>query len=413
MNNRRVVVTGLGLVTPNGIGKENFWQNLLAGKSGIGKITRFDTEEFPAQIAGEVKDFDPSEYMDKREARRMDLFSQFAVAAGKLALEDANLKDGDFDPLRAGAVIGSGIGGIDTLEKQHQTLLEKGVRRISPFMVPMMIVNMASAQVAINFNLKGPNFSTVTACAAATNALGEAFRTIKAGVADLMLAGGSEASITPLSVAGFCSMRALSTRNDDPEGASRPFSADRDGFVMAEGSGILVLESLDHALARGAHIYAEFVGYGASCDASHIAAPAENGEGAARAMQAALDEAGLKAEDIDYINAHGTSTDLNDKYETMAIKTVFGQEPDLLVSSSKSMTGHLLGAAGGVEAAVLALAIKEGQIPPTINLDNPDPECDLDYVANIKRDKKIRAGISNSLGFGGHNATIAFREYIK
>lgn len=412
METKRVVVTGLGLVTPNGIGKENFWQNLLAGNSGIGKITRFDTEDFPAKIAGEVKDFDPSVYMDKKEAKRMDQFSQFAVAASKMALEDSGLKAGDFDPFRAGAVIGSGIGGIDTMEKQHEILLEKGVKRISPFMVPMMIVNMASAQVGINLNLKGPNFSTVTACAAATNALGEAFRTIKMGAADLMLAGGSESSITPLSVSGFCAMRALSTRNDDPQGASRPFSADRDGFVMAEGSGILVLESLDHALARGAKIYAEFAGYGATCDASHITAPAENGEGAARAMQAALDEAGLEPGDISYINAHGTSTDLNDKYETMAIKTVFGDKPDLLVSSTKSMTGHLLGAAGGIEAAVIALAIKEGEIPPTINLNNPDPDCDLDYVPNFKREKKVRAALSNSLGFGGHNASIAFKEFI-
>lgn len=412
METKRVVVTGLGLVTPNGIGKENFWQNLLAGKSGIGKITRFDTEDFPAKIAGEVKDFDPSKYMDKKEAKRMDQFSQFAVAASRMALEDAGLKVGDYDPFRAGAVIGSGIGGIDTLEKQHEILLDKGVKRISPFMVPMMIVNMASAQVGINFNLKGPNFSTVTACAAATNALGEAFRTIKMGAADLMLAGGSESSITPLSVAGFCAMRALSTRNDDPQAASRPFSADRDGFVMAEGSGILLLESLDHALARGAKIYAEFVGYGATCDASHITAPAENGEGAARAMQAALDEAGLSPEDIDYINAHGTSTDLNDKYETMAIKTIFGKRDDLAISSTKSMTGHLLGAAGGIEAAVIALAIKEGQIPPTINLNNPDPDCDLDYVPNFKREKKVRAALSNSLGFGGHNASIAFKEFI-
>ncbi len=412
MQERRVVITGIGIVSPVGIGKEAFWNNILAGKSGISEITKFDTTDFPSKIAGEIKDFDSDLYMDKKEAKRMDLFSQYAVAATKLAFDDAGLDKDTIDPYRSGAVIGSGIGGIGTFENQHQVLLEKGVKRLSPFMIPMMIVNMASAQVAINFNLKGPNFSTVTACAAGTNALGEAFRTIKAGAADIMLAGGTESSITPLSVAGFCAMRALSTRNDDPTGASRPFSATRDGFVMAEGSGILVLESLDHALERGAHIYAEFVGYGATCDASHITAPAENGEGGARAMQAAIDEAGLKPEDIDYINAHGTSTDLNDKFETMAIKTIFGNKPNLVVSSTKSMTGHLLGAAGGVEAAVIALAIENGLVPPTINLNDPDPECDLDYVPNVKREVKVRAAISNSLGFGGHNATVAFKEYL-
>ena len=412
MKERRVVVTGIGVITPVGKGKEEFWNNLLEGKSGIDMITRFDTSEYPAKIAGEVKDFDAGLYMDKKEAKRMDLFSQYAVAATKLAFDDAGLDKDTINPYRAGAVIGSGIGGIETFENQHQILLEKGVKRISPFMIPMMIVNMASAQVGINFNLKGPNFCTVTACAAGTNALGEAFRTIKMGAADIMVAGGTEASITPLSVAGFCSMRALSTRNDDPKGASRPFSADRDGFVMAEGAGVLVLESLDHALARGAEIYAEFVGYGATCDASHITAPAENGEGGARAMEAAIEEANLSPEDIDYINAHGTSTDLNDKFETMAIKTVFAKKPDIVVSSTKSMTGHLLGAAGGVEAAVLALAIKNGVVPPTINLNEAAEECDLDYVPNVKREMKVRAGLSNSLGFGGHNATVAFKEFI-
>ncbi len=412
MKERRVVITGIGVITPVGKGKDEFWGNLIDGKSGIGEITRFDTTDFPAKIAGEVKDFDPGLYMDKKEAKRMDRFSQYAVAATKLAFEDAGLDKETINPFRSGAVIGSGIGGIDTFEEQHKTLLEKGVKRVSPFMIPMMIVNMASAQVAINFNLKGPNFSTVTACAAGTNALGEAFRTIKVGAADIMVAGGTEASITPISVAGFCSMRALSTRNDDPQGASRPFSADRDGFVMAEGSGVLILESLEHALERGANIYAEFVGYGATCDASHITAPAENGEGGARAMQAAIDEAGIKPEEVDYINAHGTSTDLNDKFETMGIKTVFGEKPGLVVSSTKSMTGHLLGAAGGIEAAVIALAIKNGVVPPTINLEEASPECDLDYVPNVKRDMKDRVALSNSLGFGGHNATVAFKEYI-
>ncbi len=413
MKERRVVVTGIGVVSPVGTGRENFWNNLLDGKSGIGPITKFNTDDYPTKIAGEVKDFDPGLYMDKKEAKRMDLFTQFAVAATSMAFDDAGLNKDAIDPYRSGAVIGSGIGGIDTIEKQHVTLLEKGVKRVSPFMVPMMIINMAPAQVAINFNLKGPNFATVTACAAATNALGEAFRTIKAGAADLMVAGGAEASITPFSVAGFCSMRALSTRNDDPQGASRPFSADRDGFVMAEGSAVLILESLEHAQARGANIYAEFVGYGTTCDAHHITAPAEKGEGGARAMQAALDEAGLKPEEVDYINAHGTSTELNDKFETMAIKTIFGEKPDLLVSSTKSMTGHLLGAAGAIEAAAIALAIKEGMVPPTINLETPGDGLDLDYVPNQKRQAQVKAAISNSLGFGGHNATIAFREFIK
>jgi len=412
MKEKRVVVTGIGIISPVGNGKDEFWKNILDGKSGIGQISRFDTTDFPAKIAGEVKDFDPGLYMDKKEAKRMDLFSQYAVAATKLAFDDAGLDKEKINSYRSGAVIGSGIGGFDTFEKQHQVLMEKGVKRISPFMIPMMIVNMASAQVAINFNLKGPNFSTVTACAAGTNALGEAFRTIKAGAADIMVAGGTEASITPLSVAGFCSMRALSTRNDDPEGASRPFASDRDGFVMAEGSGVLILESLEHALDRGANIYAEFVGYGATCDASHITAPAENGEGGARAMKAAIDEADLKPEEINYINAHGTSTDLNDKFETMAIKTIFGEKPNLVVSSTKSMTGHLLGAAGGVEAAVIALSIKNGVVPPTINLDEPAVDCDLDYVPNVKRNMEVKAAISNSLGFGGHNATVAFRKYI-
>lgn len=412
MKEKRVVITGIGIVSPVGIGKDTFWKNIQAGISGVGLITKFDTKDFSSKIAGEIKDFDPALYMEKKEAKRMGLFSQYAVAATKLAFDDAGLDKDTINPFRSGAVIGSGIGGIDTFEDQHRVLLEKGVKRISPFMIPMMIVNMASAQVAINFNLKGPNFSTVTACAAGTNALGEAFRTIKAGAADIMIAGGTESSITPLSVGGFCAMRALSTRNDDPKGASRPFSATRDGFVMGEGSGVLVLESLEHALERGAHIYAEFVGYGATCDASHITAPAEDGEGAARSMQAALDEAELQPEDIDYINAHGTSTELNDKYETMAIKTIFGDKPNLLVSSTKSMTGHLLGAAGGVEAAVIALAIENNIVPPTINLNDADPDCDLDYVAHVKRKVQVKSAISNSLGFGGHNATVAFKEYL-
>ncbi|SHH09020.1 beta-ketoacyl-ACP synthase II [Tepidibacter thalassicus] len=410
---RRVVVTGIGCVTPIGVGKENFWNNLKRGVCGIDKITRFDATDFATQIAAEVKDFQASDFIDKREARRMDRFTQFAVASAKMAIEDSELDLKNVDENKFGVIIGSGIGGIETLEEQHTKLLEKGPKRVSPFFVPMMITNIAAGQISIMLGAKGPNTSVVTACASGTHAIGDAFKAIQRGDADIMVAGGAESPVTPLAVAGFCTMKAMSTRNDDPKTASRPFDKDRDGFVMGEGAGILVLEELEHALSRNATIYAELVGYGLTADAYHITAPAEGGEGAARAMEMALLDGNIKKEEVDYINAHGTSTPLNDKNETMAIKSVFGGHAyNLAVSSTKSMTGHLLGAAGGVEAIVCALAIKEGFIPPTINIQNQDPELDLDYVANEGREKEIKYALSNSLGFGGHNGTLAFKKYL-
>ncbi|QZY57095.1 beta-ketoacyl-ACP synthase II [Crassaminicella profunda] len=409
---RRVVVTGIGAVTPIGIGKENFLNALRTGKCGIDKITKFDTTDFTAQIAGEVKDFEPTNYIDKKEAKRMDPYTQFAVAASKMAVEDSKLDLENINQNRFGVVLGSGIGGIQTLEEQYKKLLDKGPRRVSPFFIPMMITNIAAGQISIRFGAKGPNTTTVTACASSTNAIGDAFKIIQRNDADIMITGGTEASITPLAVAGFCTMKALSTRNDDPKTASRPFDKDRDGFVMGEGSGMIILEELEHALARGAHIYGEMVGYGMSADAYHITAPAPEGEGGARAMQNAIDDAGIQSEDIDYINAHGTSTPLNDKNETMAIKTVFGEHAyKLSVSSTKSMTGHLLGGAGGVEAIACLLALTEDFIPPTINYTTPDPECDLDYTPNEGRKREVRYALSNSLGFGGHNATIILKKY--
>ncbi|MGI6224702.1 MAG: beta-ketoacyl-ACP synthase II [Peptococcales bacterium] len=412
MSTRRVVITGLGIISPVGTGVEKFWQNLLAGQSGIGPITRFDASELPTQIAGEVKDFQVETYIEKKEARRMDIFTQYAVAAAKMAVEDSGMDLKQVDLNRVGVILGSGIGGIGTMEEQHQVLMAKGINRVSPFMVPMMIVNMAAGQISIHLGAKGPNITVVSACASGTNAVGDAFKLIERGDADVAISGGTEASITPLSFAGFCSMKALSTRNDEPTKASRPFDKDRDGFVMGEGSAILVLESLEHARKRGAHIYAEVLGYGSTADAHHITAPAPEGEGAARAMWMAINDAGLKPEQIDYINAHGTSTELNDKFETLAIKQVFGEGAGkLLVSSTKSMTGHLLGAAGALELAATALALRDGQIPPTINYENADPECDLDYVPNVKREKAIKYALSNSLGFGGHNATVILGKY--
>ncbi|SHJ65817.1 beta-ketoacyl-ACP synthase II [Tepidibacter formicigenes] len=409
---RRVVVTGIGCVTPVGIGKENFWNNLKNGVCGIDKITRFDATDFATQIAGEVKDFTASDFIDKKEARRMDRFTQYAVASAKMAVGDAKIDLEKLEKDKFGVIIGSGIGGIETLEEQHTKLLEKGPRRVSPFFVPMMITNIAAGQISIMLGAKGPNTSVVTACASGTHAVGDAFKAIQRGDADIMVAGGAESPITPLAVAGFCTMKAMSTRNDNPKTASRPFDKDRDGFVMGEGAGILVLEELEHALNRNATIYAEVVGYGLTADAYHITAPAEGGEGAARAMEMALLDGNIKKEEVDYINAHGTSTPLNDKNETMAIKSVFGEHAyNLAVSSTKSMTGHLLGAAGGVEAIVCALAIKDGFIPPTINIQNQDSELDLDYVANEGRKKEIRYAMSNSLGFGGHNGTLAFKKY--
>lgn len=412
MSKKRVVVTGLGVISPVGSGKEKFWENLTAGNSGIGPITKFDASEMPTRIAGEVKDFNVLDFIDKKEARRMDLFTQYAVSAAKMAVNDSKLDLEKVDLTRVGVILGSGIGGISTLEEQHKVLLEKGPSRVSPFMTPMMIVNMAAGQISIHLGAKGPNFTVVTACASGTNAIGDAFKYIQRGDADIVLTGGTESSITPLSFAGFCSMKALSTRNDEPTKASRPFDKKRDGFVMGEGSAILVLESLEHALKRNAPIYAEVLGYAATADAHHITAPAPDGEGAARAMALAIQDAQIKPSDIDYINAHGTSTELNDKYETLAIKDVFGEaSKNVLISSTKSMTGHLLGAAGAIELAAVCLAIKDDIVPPTINYEYPDPDCDLDYVPNKARKKVINYAMSNSLGFGGHNASIVLSKF--
>ncbi|PHS32056.1 MAG: beta-ketoacyl-[acyl-carrier-protein] synthase II [Alkaliphilus sp.] len=409
---RRVVVTGMGCITPIGTGKEDFFKALITGKSGIDKITRFDTTDFPTKIAAEVKDFMPEEYINKKEAKRMDRYTQFAVAASKMAVEDANLDINEIDAERFGVLLGTGIGGISTLELQHEKLLEKGAKRISPFFIPMMISNMGAGYVSMLLGAKGPNMTIVTACASSTNAIGEAYRVIERGDADVMITGGMEASITPVSIGGFCSMKAMSTNNDEPQKASRPFNLTRDGFVMGEGSGILIFEELEHALKRGATIYAEFAGYGMSSDAHHITAPAPGGEGAARSMKVAIKDAGATYFDIDYINAHGTSTPLNDKFETMAIKSVFKEHAEnICISSTKSMTGHLLGAAGSIEGIACVMAIMNGQVPPTINLETPDPDCDLDYVKDIARNANVNYALSNSLGFGGHNATIVFKKY--
>lgn len=408
---RRVVVTGLGVISPVGIGKDLFWANLCAGKSGVSRFTRFNVDDYPTQIGAEVSDFEPLDFIDKKDLRRMDRFAQFAVAAARMALQDARL-DTPVDSERAGVSIGSGIGGIITIEEQIKVLNEKGPRRVSPFFVPMLIANMASGFVSMEFALKGPNTTLVTACATGTHSLGEAFRNIQRGDADLMVAGGSEAAFTPVAFAGFCAMRAMSTRNNEPERASRPFDRDRDGFVMGEGAGVLVLESLEHAKKRGAGIYAEISGYGLSGDAYHVTAPDPDGSGARRCMAMALRDAALAPAEIDYINAHGTSTDLNDRTETQAIKAVFGEHAyRLAVSSTKSMTGHLLGAAGGVEAIASILSLYTGIIPPTVNYEYPDPECDLDYVPNKSRECKINAAMSNSFGFGGTNASLVFRGY--
>jgi len=406
-----VVVTGMGALTPIGNDVETTWENAINGVSGVGPITRIDSEPYAAKVAAELKDFDVEQFMDKKEARKMDRFTQYAVAASFMAVKDANLEITDEIAPRVGVWIGSGIGGMETFEQQYKTLLEKGPRRVSPFFVPMLIPDMATGQVSIALGAKGFNSCTVTACATGTNSIGDAFRVIERGEADVMITGGAEAPLTEMSFAGFTANKALST-NPDPKTASRPFDQDRDGFVMGEGAGILVLEELEHALARGAKIYAEIVGYGATGDAYHITAPAPNGEGGSRAMKQAVEGSGLAIDDIDYINAHGTSTPYNDKFETLAIKEVFGEHArKLAISSTKSMTGHLLGAAGGVEAIFSVLAIKEGIIPPTINLQTPDPECDLDYVPNKARKQEVRAALSNSLGFGGHNATIIFKKF--
>lgn len=411
MEKKRVVVTGLGAVTPLGNDVKTTWENAKNGVSGVGPLTRVNIEGLPAKVAAELKDFNPENYMDKKEARRMDRFTQYALAASFMAVKDANLEITDEIAPRVGVWIGSGIGGMETHEEQHKIFLEKGYRRVSPFYVPMMIPDMAAGQVSIAIGAKGINTCTVTACATGTNSIGDAFKVIQRGDADVMITGGTEAPLTTMSFAGFTQAKALSF-NPDPKTASRPFDKNRDGFVMGEGAGILVIEELEHALARGAHIYAEIVGYGATGDAYHITAPAPGGEGGARAMRQAIEDANLSPEDIDYINAHGTSTDYNDKFETLAIKEVFSDHANkLAISSTKSMTGHLLGAAGGVEAIFSILAIKEGIVPPTINYETPDPECDLDYVPNEARKMDVRAALSNSLGFGGHNATLIFKKY--
>jgi len=411
MQERRVVVTGMGAVTPVGNNVADFWSSLVAGVSGAGPITRFDASGHSCRIACELKGFDIGNYIDPREARRMDPFVQYATAAAVMAVEDSGLKITDENAERVGVLIGSGIGGVHTWEAQHRILLEKGPGRVSPFFVPMLIANMGSGQVSILLGARGPNTTVVTACTTGTNAIGDAYEIIKRGDADAMIAGGAEAAICPLSCAGFCSAQAFSLRNDDPEHASRPFDAKRDGFVIGEGAGILVLEDLEHAVARGAKIRAEIIGYGMSGDAYHITAPAPEGRGAAQCMRAALEDAGIKPEDVSYINAHGTSTELNDKFETMAIKTVFGEYAyKVPISSTKSMTGHMLGAAGAVEAIACVKALEEGIIPPTINYEYPDPECDLDYTPNKARKADLNIAISNSFGFGGHNATIVIKK---
>ena len=408
----RVVITGLGAVTPIGIGKDLFWQNLIAGKNGISRITHFDASAFDAQIAGEIHDFDPSLYMDKKEAHRLVSFIQFAIAASKLATEDAKLIISPENADDIGVVIGSGIGGISFLEKQAETLLTKGPSKLSPFTVPFMICDMAAGYTSIITGAKGPNSCVVTACASGTHSIGEAFKIIQRGAAKAMLAGGTEASITPLGIGSFCAAGALSTRNQEPHLASRPFDKERNGFVMGEGAGVVILEDLEFARARGAKIYAEIIGYGMSGDAYHITAPAPGGEGAARAIRAALKDAGLAPEAIDYVNAHGTSTELNDKYETLALKTVFGGHArKLAISSNKSMIGHLLGASGAVEFIAAVLSVVNDLAPPTINYQTPDPECDLDYVPNQARKMKIDIAISNSFGFGGHNAILVVKKF--
>ncbi len=411
----RVVITGLGAITPIGMGKEEFWNGLMEGRNGIDKITRFDASEYGAQIAGEVKDFDPTAYIDKKEAKRMDRYTQFAVAAAGMAIEDAKLDLEKEDLDRIGTFVGAGIGGIETMHSQYEKLFAKGPGRISPFFIPMMIANMAAGQVSITYKLHGPSSCIVTACATGSNCIGDAFRVIQRGDADVMIAGGTEAAISEAAVAGFAAMKALCMdHNDDPAHASRPFDKNRSGFVMGEGAGLVVLESLEHAKARGAHIYAEVVGYGANSDAYHITSPAPGGEYQAKCMQAALDDAGMKASEVDYVNAHGTSTHMNDEGETMAIKSVWGEAAkDVSVSSIKSMTGHLLGAAGGVECIATAMAIENDMLPPTMNYETQDEGLDLDYVPNKAKAKTVRAAMSNNFGFGGHNACLLLKKYAE
>ena len=409
---RRVVVTGLGAVTPVGIGVGPTWEAVLAGKSGVGPITKFDPSQFATTFAAEVKGFQPEDFVDRKEIKRMDAFIHYAMASAHFAMADSGLRIDDGNAARVGVFMGSGLGGLSTLERYHQAYLEEGVRKISPFFIPMLISNLAPGHIAIKYGAKGPNITTTTACAASSHAIGEGALAIRRGVCDAVIAGGAEATITPMGLGGFCAMKALSTRNDDPARASRPFDKDRDGFVMGEGAAIIVLEELESAKKRGAQIYAELCGYGASGDAYHVTAPSPNGEGAARCMQAALDDAGVNSADVDYINAHGTSTPYNDQFETMAIKTVFGDHArKMMVGSTKSMTGHLLGAAGAIESVFSVLALREGIVPPTINYTTPDPECDLDYVPNTPRRQAIRYALSNSFGFGGTNSCLLFRRF--
>jgi len=408
----RVVITGLGAVTPVGNTTEEFWASLTQGKSGIGPITRFDSTGFPTRIAGEVKGFDALKYVDKKDDRKLDLYLKYALACAVMAVEDAGLDPGKEDGNRFGVLVGSGIGGISTLLDSHKVLLDKGPDRVSPFFIPMLIINMASGLISMRFGARGPNSSVVTACATGNHAIGDAMRVIQRGEADVMIAGGAEAIIIPLTIAGFCQMKAMSTRNEEPTKASRPFDGERDGFVCGEGGGLVVLESLEHARRRDARIYSEVVGYGMTGDAHHMTAPDPEGDGAARAMASALRDGGLEPSAVGYINAHGTSTPYNDKFETIAIKRVFGEHAKRLpVSSTKSMTGHLLGAAGGIEAIATTLALHHGILPPTINYEKPDPECDLDYVPNQARKQDVDVALSNAFGFGGTNATLAFRKY--
>lgn len=411
---KRVVVTGIGAVTPIGHGREAFFEGLKSGKNGAGMIDRFDTTDFTTKVACQINDFEPENYINKKELKRMDLFCQYAIVAAKMAVADGSFDMDSVDQTRVGVIMGSGIGGIQTLEEQHKKLVAKGPKRVSPFLIPMMITNMASGMVSMEIGAQGPNTTVVTACASGTHAIGDAFKAIQRGDADVMFTGGAEASISELGMAGFCTMKAMSTRNDDPTTASRPFDVDRDGFVMGEGSGVLILEELEHAQKRGAKIYAELVGYGATADAYHITSPAPGGEGAARCMKMAMNDAGIAPEAIDYINAHGTSTPYNDKFETMAIKSALGEHAyNIHVSSTKSMTGHLLGASGAVEAIAAIMAVSEDFVPPTINMQNQDPELDLNYTPLTGVEKTVNYALSNSLGFGGHNGTLIVKKFEK
>ena len=409
---RRVVITGIGLVSSLGIGTDANWKALVVGTSGVDRVTRFDVTGYAAQIAAEVRGFDPLDFVEKKDVKKMDVFIQYAIAASQFAMDDSRLAITESNAPDIGVFIGSGIGGFQTIEREHSALLAGGPRKISPFFIPSAIINLASGQVSIRFGAKGPNLATCTACSASAHAIGESFEIIRRGDAEAMIAGGSEAAITPMSLGGFAALRALSTRNDNPRGASRPFDSDRDGFIIGEGAGIVILEELEFARRRSAHIYAEIVGYGTSADAYHITAPSEDGDGGVRVMKMAIRKAGIRPDEVDYINAHGTSTPYNDRLETMAIKKCFGDHAyKMAVSSTKSMTGHLLGGAGGLEAGISALAIYHQVAPPTINLDNPDPECDLDYVPHTGREMPIRYALSNSFGFGGTNASLLFKKF--